>query len=116
MGRPKELTKELMEAAEKYVYGEFTATGEIIPTVAGLAFHLGKSKATIYEYRDNDDKFRKIIDLLQARQEAALVNKGLSGDYNPTVCKLLLARHGYSDKAEIEYSGNDPFAPQVMSW
>ena len=34
-----------------------------------------------------------------------LLNKGLAGEFNATIAKLLLANHGYSDRQQHEVSG-----------
>ena len=33
------------------------------------------------------------------------INRALTGDYNATIAKLLLGKHGYSDKLEAAHSG-----------
>jgi hypothetical protein len=33
-------------------------------------------------------------------QEYMLIGKSLKGQYNPTITKLLLTKHGYADKSE----------------
>jgi hypothetical protein len=40
-----------------------------------------------------------------AKQERELLNGSLKGDYNATISKLMLTKHGYSDKVESEISG-----------
>jgi hypothetical protein len=37
-----------------------------------------------------------------------LINNGLSGDYNPTIAKVLLSKHGYREevKQDTEHSGS----------
>ena len=39
------------------------------------------------------------------KQEKDLINKGLTGDFNSTITKLILTKHGYSDKQDIDHSG-----------
>jgi len=36
-----------------------------------------------------------------------LVNKGLTGDFNATITKLMLANHGYSEKQSIDHQLSD---------
>ena len=76
---------------------------EVIPTIAGLAFFLKVSRETIYAWAKEEEKhkFSDIVDDLMARQELALVNGGLGNTMNPTITKLALTKHGYSDKSEI---------------
>lgn len=73
-----------------------------LPTVAGLAVYLEVSRDTIYEWASKHKEFSDIIKRLRAKQEDRLINSGLSGDYNPTIAKVLLAKHGYKDSSESE--------------
>ena len=81
-----------------------------LPTIEGLAVHLKIHKDTIYEWEKakHEDgslkypEFSDVISELRAKQARELVNKGLSGDYNPTIAKVLLAKHGYKDAQEID--------------
>ena len=91
---------------------------EVIPTIAGLAFHLKISRETIYAWAkegeqvpsedeqpssDRIDKsdFSDIVGELMAKQELILMNGGLKGVLNPTITKLALTKHNYTDKAEV---------------
>lgn len=68
-----------------------------IPTIEGLAYHLGINKDTIYTWRKEKPEFSDLIEELLAKQAKELVNKGLSGDYNSTIAKVLLTKHGYRE-------------------
>ena len=37
-----------------------------------------------------------------------LINKGLSGDHNPTIAKVLLTEHGYREGTELSGEGGKP--------
>lgn len=78
-----------------------------LPSIEGLALHLGISRETIYQWEKDKDKaeFSDIIGQLRAKQAKALIDKGLSGDYNPTIAKVLLTKHGYREG--IEATGKD---------
>ena len=76
-----------------------------IPTIEGLALFLKINKDTIYEWCKIHPRFSDVIDDLRAKQANALLNKGLSGDYNPTIAKVLLTKHGYREG--IEQTGKD---------
>jgi hypothetical protein len=76
-----------------------------IPTIEGLAYHLGIHKDTIYEWCKINQVFSDVIDSLRAKQAKELINKGLSGDYNPTIAKVLLTKHGYIDKQDVTSDG-----------
>lgn len=122
-GRPTKYTKDITEKAEKYLSecidtteqvvtgesGKFTSYKEKIkvnlPTIEGLAVYLEVHRDTLYEWEKEHDDFSDIIERLRGSQIKALVNNGLSGDYNPTIAKVLLSKHGYSEKQEIQHSG-----------
>jgi hypothetical protein len=38
-------------------------------------------------------------------QERTLLNGGLGKDFNPVITKLVLGKHGYSEKQEIQHTG-----------
>lgn len=119
MARPTILTKELKERARLYIEecedeeDEYHKTrGEKsdsydrlvkvkLPTVEGLALFLGVARSTLYEWKESDEEFSDIIDILLQKQADTLINKGLSGDYNPTIAKVLLTKHGYRDGTEL---------------
>lgn len=73
-----------------------------IPTKGGLARYLGVSRDTLYEWSTQHEDFSDIMEWLGSEQEDRLINNGLSGSYNPTIAKLLLAKHGYSEKIETD--------------
>lgn len=86
---------------------------EILPTKEGLAIFLGVHRDTIYDWSkgeeaddegnltaDDKPEFSDIVDELMSRQAVSLFNKGLMGVYNPTMAKLGLTKHGYSDRMD----------------
>lgn len=119
MARPTILTKELKERAKLYIKecedteGEYHKTrGKTsdgferlikvkIPTIEGLAYYLGTSRDILYDWESKDVEFSYIMEDLRSKQADSLINKGLSGDYNPTIAKVLLTKHGYRDGTEI---------------
>lgn len=100
-GRPSGYTPEfLMKARDYLVY--YKDEDEIIPTIEGLAVYTDTPRRTLYNWMEEEDKeeFRHIIERLLALQGKSLVNKGLSGEYNPTISKLILSKHNYIEKTE----------------
>ena len=102
-GRPTKYNDETLGIATAYI-DEYKSYGDIVPSVAGLACVLKVSRDTIYEWVKHKDKeeFSDIIKVLSTAQERSLINGSLGNELNPTISKLLLGKHGYSDKAEIE--------------
>ena len=96
------LTKEGKVLDEPYIY-----YNPKIPTIEGLAFYLKVNKTTIYEWENKHEEFSNVIDELRNKQASQLVNKGLSGQYNPTIAKVLLTKHGYREGADLTTNDRD---------
>lgn len=80
-----------------------------LPTLEGLARYLKIHRDTVYAWEKEHPEFSDIIGELRAKQLESLVNNGLSGDYNPTIAKVLLAKHGYKESTEVENKGGVKF-------
>jgi hypothetical protein len=91
---------------------------DVLPSIAGLACYLKISRETIHQWKKDEEKpaFSDILGTLLAEQERQCVNGALGGDYNATIAKLLLGKHGYSDKSEQEVSGPNGGPVQVNQW
>ena len=106
IGRPSELAECLVKAKE-YLLGGFKDVEEVVPSIAGLACYLGKARSRVYEYGKLNEEFKDTLEAIQSLQESLLVNKGLTGDFNATITKLMLSNHGYSEKQEIDHQSSD---------
>lgn len=73
-----------------------------IPKVAGLALYLGFGKSTIYRWAEDYPEFQEILDMINATQEERVINYAASGLYNSNIAKLLLGKHGYAEKQQME--------------
>lgn len=110
-GRPSDCTDNLVAYAREYLDGGWKDQEEACPTIAGLAVWLKISRETVRDWAANPDRselhgqFSCIVDELMATQELKLASGGLRGDMNASITKLLLSKHGYSDKVESEISG-----------
>ena len=78
-----------------------------IPTIEGLSLYLKIHKDTIYDWEKKYKPFSDVINILRAKQVDNLINKGLSGDYNPIIAKVLLSKQGYSEKTETNITTQD---------
>lgn len=113
-GRPTDYNEEIAEKARQYlklckdkVRGT-TLLRVHLPSIAGLAIYLKISRSSVYEWRDAHPEFADILEEILATQEQRLIENGLSGQYNPTIAKLALGKHGYSDKQEVTGKDGDP--------
>ena len=114
-GRPSSYTDETDEQAREYLSGgykgdlidsnspELGYTGEPYPTIAGLALYLGISRETVYAWKGDETKpeFSDIVDDLMATQEMKLIRGGILNEFNPTITKLALTKHNYSDRQDM---------------
>lgn len=102
-GRPTKYNEEALNTAEDYIVN-FSDYGDAIPSVVGLAVALETHRDTIYAWAKEEGKeaFSDIVKRLSTNQERGLLNGGLDNSFNPTIAKLLLGKHGYSDKQETD--------------
>lgn len=124
VGRPPEYNETYLEKAREYLDAcidedEQVLTGLSVKgtelyrnklrvklaSIGGLARHLRIHRDTIYDWEKKYPAFSDIIEELRAIQEEELINKGLSGDYNPTIAKVLLTKHGYREGKELSGVG-----------
>lgn len=75
-----------------------------LPSIEGLALHLEIHRSTVYDWQKKYPEFSDIIETLLQKQAQLLINSGLEGTYNPTISKVILTKHGYTDKQEIDQS------------
>lgn len=72
-----------------------------LPTVEGFAAFLEVNKTTLYEWEKAYPIFSNALSIIRREQKERLMNKGLSGDYNSTIAKLILSsNHGMAEKSE----------------
>lgn len=102
-GRPTHYSDEIARKAKDYLQN-YSDLGDAVPSVAGLALHLNRSRSTLYEWASQQDKpeFADILHDINATQEKVALSNGLKGDFNSQIVKLLLGKHGYSDKVETQ--------------
>lgn len=62
---------------------------------------LGAARSTLYKWAEDHDEFSDILELLLSQQAAQLIQNGLVGNYNATVTKLMLTKHGYKDRSDL---------------
>ena len=100
-GRPTKYTPELLEECRKYLKDYNT-----LPSIAGLAVRLDVSRDTLQTWAKDEDKpeFSDIYAKLMAMQERDLIKNGLMGVFNASITKMILTKHGYSDKVDATSS------------
>ena len=107
-GRPSKYTPELLERAREYVAG-YNELGDLVPSVAGLAVEIGVTRETCHVWANDPEKdeFSNILKELAQKQERSLLNGGLAGAFNASITKMMLTKHGYSDRVENDHTSSD---------
>lgn len=117
MGRPTDYTPETLEKAWAYVNGGWEDVGDKVPSIAGLACEIDVRRETCHAWAKDPEKaeFSNILGLISEKQERVLANSGLDGTFNASITKLMMSKHGYSDRvdANIE-SPNGTMTPQII--
>lgn len=100
-GRKKKFNsvEELQTLADEYF--DRCEMDEVPLTFEGLAKHLGVCRKTVFNYK-NKDEFKPIFERFRDIVLADLMEKGLTGQINPTFGIFCLKNYGYSDKQEVE--------------
>jgi hypothetical protein len=106
--RPTLYTPEILEAAREYLVG-YQDAGDPIPSIAGLACVLGVTRETCRAWGNDPTKpeFSVILMELMQRQERELLKGGLGGAFNAPITKMMLSKHGYSDRVENDHTSSD---------
>ncbi len=102
-----------------------------LPTIPDFCEFLGITRVTLYNWKDWDEKKENLKTVKNKKEDIAmkrerkkiveyafekilneqytrLINRGLAGEYNPTIAKLILTNnHGMKEKADIT-SGDKP--------
>lgn len=114
-GRPTKYNKAALAKAWEYLENH-EERGDPVPTAAGLACELGVTKSTLYEWAKHHEEFSNTLASVNQKQERGLTAGGLTGQFQPTIAKLMLANHGYHDKQEIGSSRDmDPIIIRVIN-
>ncbi len=102
-GRPSKYNKAILEKSNKYIE-VWKTLGDMIPSVEALSEYINISRSTIYKWeRDKiSDEFSHMLDNISRLQKRVLINNGLSGEFNAAITKLVLTKHGLSDKVDSD--------------
>ncbi|MCA1565833.1 MAG: DNA-packaging protein [Acidobacteria bacterium] len=115
-GRPTKLTADLIEVANAYLdLNDQLGPAALLPTIERLALTLGVHRDTLRVWGDESQEFSAILERLRASQADKLLQNGLTGRYNSTIVKLVLTKHGYVEKQEVDQNvkGNVTFVNDV---
>jgi hypothetical protein len=104
-GRPTKYNDKLIEKAKAYI-SDYEKYGDVIPSIAGLASVIDVHRSLMYVWEKEYPEFLDILEAIKREQQKVLLNKGLSGDFNSQITKLVLGKHGYHDKQDVDLKGD----------
>jgi hypothetical protein len=73
-----------------------------LPSVEGYCIYLKVPRSSLYEWRKENKEFKMALEQIDVAQKNVLMNKGLSGHYNPIIAKLILGvNHNMREKMDL---------------
>jgi len=121
IGRPTKYTKAMVWKVDKYLqenidtyldyektvweksmsYQRFIIVN--LPSKAKFAKYLGIARSTLQLREEKHKDFSVALSDIEEEQKQRLIDNWLSGDYNPTIAKLILsANHWMNEKSEVK--------------
>lgn len=102
MARPTDYSQEILDKAQEY-YSNLPKD-ENLHSIEGLSDYIGIARSTIYDWISQDDKkaFSDIVARILNKQGKTLLNKGVSGEFNSSITKVILTKHGYRDAVDTD--------------
>lgn len=104
-GRPTKFTPSILTKCQEYLAGGYKELG-IVPSLPSLSLYLNLSHDTRNTWLRLHPEFRAIVEDVKDLQHAILLHGGLTGALNPTITKLILGKHGYSERVENNVTVN----------
>ena len=102
-GRP---TKYKPECCNLEPYLKHCTAKDTLPSKVGYAVFLNVAEDTVSNWGKANPDFLGSLRILLTIEEQTLINKGLRGEYNSTIAKLILsANHGLREGTDITTSG-----------
>lgn len=113
-GRPSKYSKAMVTKSASYLKNYETA----IPSIEGLAYHLGIARSTVYEWAKDEEKqdFSDILEQILQQQFLVTMDGAIKNDLNAQIAKLVLGKHGYKERSEQELTGPNGGPVQVNQW
>lgn len=107
-GRPSKYTPEIVEKARDYLENYNKTYDHAIPSIIGMAMILNVHKSTLYDWASKEgNEFSDILELCVDFQQFRLIDGSLKGELNSHISKLVLGKHGYSEKTQQDVNINN---------
>jgi hypothetical protein len=117
MARPSKYNEETPKKAREYL-DTFDKDGDVVPTIEGLAEHLGVRRSTVYDWNTHPEKgaFSDIFDAILKKQSRILINNGLTGDFSAPITKMMLTKHGYTETTNVNQQISGKPGGEPIQW
>jgi hypothetical protein len=110
-GRPTKYTPDMPDQLKAYMQN----CPDELPSKAGFANFVGVHVNTMDNWGRKYSEFLWALERLKTLQCSILIDKGLTGKYNPTIAKLILcSNHGYGKRRDT-VTDNKPIAVVTFS-
>ena len=103
MARPTKYTPELLDKANTYL----STYSRLIPSHQDLCLRLDISESTLYDWAQKHDEFSEILARVKLTQFTVAMDGGLGGEMNANLVKLLMGKHGLSEKSTVDQIRSD---------
>ncbi len=117
-GRPSEYDPSFVQKVDEYLATCVDAEREVkgkgegyaiivrLPKLEGFARFLNVSRQSLNNWAEQHPEFLDALERIKIEQKERLIDNGLSGDYNPTIAKLVLSSdHGMAEKSDVTSDG-----------
>ncbi|WP_223789566.1 DNA-packaging protein [Marinicella meishanensis] len=107
--RPTKYNDDVLKQAKDYLQN-YEKHGHPFPSIVGLSIVLGLAKSTVSAWKNDDDKpeFSDTLEKIKDQQHVTLLNKGLTGEFNASITKLMLHNFGYSERRSSSLIEKEP--------
>lgn len=106
VGRPGKYNKDMQDACDNYVENH-NDYGDVVPSIEGLSLVIDVCTKTIHNWKNEEisENFLHTLDKIRTKQKNITMQKGLAGEFNAAITKLILHNHGLHDKQDVDHSG-----------
>lgn len=106
-GRPTKYEGEAtLKKTEEFLKGGFATLMNVIPTIEGLAEYLGVACSTVELWATKYEDFSGALERIKKKQKDIIINRGLDGEFNPTIAKLILSANHDVRETQVNINQN----------
>jgi len=105
MARPTKYTPELLDKADDYLNNWIGR--RLFPSHQDMCLQLKISESTLYDWAGKHEEFSEILARVKLTQFVVTMDGGMSGEMNANLVKLLMGKHGLSDKSVVDQTSSD---------